>query len=96
MINLKENMKYLVNFQIELNVKDGSKKKFRSTHTILESEIDKSLVDNFDKIKIWFIDYFYNNSIDNFIDVPEINKEYTVNIKVGRITNSVDGKYKTF
>ena len=96
MLNLKENMKYLINFQIELTIKGEKKKNFRTTHTIFESEIEKNLVDNFDKIKSWFTEYFYKNSLDNFIDFSEKNKEYTVNIKVGRITNSINGKYKTF
>ena len=38
-------MKYLVNFQVKLAKKDGKKELYRSTYTILESEIDKSLVD---------------------------------------------------
>ena len=46
MLNFKDNMKYLVNFQIELSFKDGKNQSYRSTHTILENEIDKTLVDN--------------------------------------------------
>ena len=38
MINFKDNMKYLVNFQIEINVNGSKKKKIRTTHTILENE----------------------------------------------------------
>ena len=34
--------------------------------------------------------------MEQFIDVSNINKDYTVHIKVGRITNSINGKYKTF
>jgi hypothetical protein len=96
MINLKDNMKYLVNFQIELIIKNGRKKKFRSTHTILENEVEKNLLQNFDKIKDWFVEYFHKKPLENFIDVPKFNEEYTVQVKVGRITNSINGKYKTF
>ena len=89
-------MKYLVNFQIKLVKKDGKKKLYRSTYTILESEIKKNLADKFDDIRDWFIEYFHNNPLEQFIDVTNINKDYTVHIKVGRITNSINGKYKTF
>ena len=96
MLNLKENMKYLVNFQIELTLNDGKKQNHRSTHTILDSDTKKNFDDNFSMIKDWFLDYFNNSSLDEFIDVSKINKEYTVQVKVGRITNSINGKYKTF
>ena len=88
-------MKYLVNFQIELTT-ISKKIKFRCTHTILERELEKKLLHNFDTIKDWFVGYFNEEPLDNFIDVPKLDKEYTVQMKVGRITNSIDGKYKTF
>ena len=88
-------MKYLINFQIKLVKKDGKKELYRSTYTILESEIKKNLADKFDDIRDWFIEYFHNNPLEQFIDVTNINKDYTVHIKVGRITNSINGKYKT-
>ena len=96
MLNLKVNMKYLVNFQIELTLKNGTKKRFRSTHTILENEIEKNLVDNFDMLRKWFIEYFHKNSLEEFIDDSKFSDEYTAEVKVGRITNSINGKYKTF
>ena len=89
-------MKYLVNFQIELTTIDSKKIKFRCTHTILESEVEKKLLKNFDTMKDCFVEYFREKPLDNFIDVPKLNKLYTVQMKVGRITNSIDGKYKTF
>ena len=96
MLNFKDNMKYLVNFQIELTLDDGKKQNHRSTYTILESETKKNFADNFNLIKDWFINYFDNSPLDKFIDISKINKEYTVHVKVGRITNSINGKYKTF
>ena len=47
-------------------------------------------------IKMWFIQYFSENDLDKFIDVSSIDEIYTANVKIGRITNSIDGKYKTF
>ena len=77
MLNFKDNMKYLVNFQIELTLDDGKKQNHRSTYTILESEIKKNFNDNFNLIKDWFVNYFDNSSLNEFIDVSNINKEYT-------------------
>tara|TARA_B100000029_G_C16882378_1_gene707186 strand:+ start:289 stop:558 length:270 start_codon:yes stop_codon:yes gene_type:complete len=89
-------MKYLVNFQVEITLKEGRKDKVRSTFTIIEKDIEKIPENDFDMIKNWFIKYFHENDLEEFIDVSKINKEYNVKIKVGRITNSIDGKYKTF
>jgi len=47
-------------------------------------------------IKEWFIKYFYNNSLEHFVDVPKGDEKYNVQVKVGRITNAINGKYKTF
>ena len=60
------------------------------------NEIENNLVDNFDMMKEWFIKYFYNNSLENFVDVPKGDEKYNVQVKVGRITNAINGKYKTF
>ena len=96
MLEWKENMKYLVNFQVEITHKHGRKDKVRSTFTIIEKDIEKIPENNFDMIKNWFIKYFDENDLEEFIDVSKINKECDVKIKVGRITNSIDGKYETF
>ena len=68
MLNFKDNMKYLVNFQIELTLDDGKKQNYRSTYTILESETKKNFDDNFNLIKDWFVNYFDNSSLNEFID----------------------------
>ena len=96
MLELKVNMKYLVNFQVEINSENNIKEKIRSTFTILGSDIKKIPENNFDMLKDWFINYFNENDLDKFIDVSKINNEYTINMKIGRITNSINGKYKTF
>ncbi len=96
MLGLKVNMKYLVNFQVEINSENNKKDKVRSTFTVLDADIKKIPENDFDMIKDWFINYFNENDLDKFIDVSKINKEYTVNIKIGRITNAINGQYKTF
>ena len=89
-------MKYLVNFQVEITLKSGKKNRVRSTFTVIEEELKDVTENNFDMIKSWFINYFSKNDLDKFIDASNINESYTTKIKIGRITNSIDGQYKTF
>ena len=89
-------MKYLINFQVEVTLKSGKINKIRSTFTLVEKEIQDILENDFASIKNWFIEYFYKNDLDIFINAAEINEEDTVKLKVGRITNSISGQYKTF
>ena len=89
-------MKYLINFQVEISLKSGQKNKKRSTFTVLESDIGIIAEDDFDLVKTWFLNYFHKTSLDNFIDIIEIDQEYETNIKIGRITNSINGNYKTY
>ena len=89
-------MKYLINFQVEVKFKSGNMKKIRSTFTLVEKEIEGILENDFESLKNWFIEYFYKNDLDEFINATEINEEDTVKLKVGRITNSTSGQYKTF
>ena len=89
-------MKYLINFQVEVTLKSGKMNKIRSTFTLVEKEIQGILENDFASIKNWFIEYFYKNDLDIFINATEVNEEDTVKLKVGRITNSISGQYKTF
>ena len=89
-------MKYLINFQVEISLKSGQKNKIRSTFTILESDIGIIPEDDFDLVKKWFLNYFRKTKLDKFIDITEIDQEYETNIKIGRITNSLNGNYKTY
>ena len=89
-------MKYLINFQVEVTLKSGKMNKIRSTFTLVEKEILDILENDFASIKNWFIEYFYKNDLDKFINATEINEEDTVKLKVGRITNSISGQYETF
>ena len=89
-------MKYLINFQVEVKLKSGKMNKIRSTFTLVEKEIEGILENDFESIKNWFIEYFYKNDLDIFINAAEINEEDAVKLKVGRITNSTSGQYETF
>ena len=89
-------MKYLINFQVEVTLKSGNINKIRSTFSLVEQEIEGVIENNFESIKNWFIEYLHKNDPDKFINAAEINEEDTIKLKVGRITNSTSGQYKTF
>ena len=89
-------MKYLVNFQADIKLSSGKTYNTRSTFTIIEKDIKNIPKNNFEMIKNWFEEYFHKNDLDQFVDASKINESYTVKLKIGRITNSIDGQYKTF
>ena len=96
MLNFKVKMKYLINFQVEIMINSKIANTIRSTYTVLDNEVKNLPSNDFDTIKNWFIKYFEENDLDNFVDISNLEKNYIVNLKVGRITNTLDGKYKTF
>ena len=89
-------MKYLVNFQADIELSSGKTYNTRSTFTIIENDIKNIPKNDFEMIKNWFEEYFHKNDLDRFVDASKINESYTVKLKIGRITNSIDGQYKTF
>jgi len=89
-------MKYLVNFQADIELRSGKTYNKRSTFTIIEKDIKNIPKNNFEMIKKWFEEYFHKSDLDQFVDASKINESYTVKLKIGRITNSIDGQYKTF
>ena len=40
--------------------------------------VEKNLLQIFDKMKDLFVEYFHEKPLENFIDVPKFNEEYTV------------------
>ena len=40
--------------------------------------VEKNLLQIFDKMKDLFVEYFHKKPLENFIDVPKFNEEYTV------------------
>lgn len=89
-------MKYLANFQAEIELGSGKTYNKRSTFTIIENDIKNIPKNNFKMIKNWFEEYFHKNDLDQFVDASKINESYTVKLIISRITNSIDGEYKTF
>lgn len=90
-------MKYMINFQVVVFLKNYKKKLFRTSYTILEEEINYNKLDSFDNINSWFNKFFYTCSLDNFIDTSLFEEEITkVELKVGRITNGLSGEYQTY
>ena len=85
-------MKYLINFQIIITFK----KIFRSTYAIMEKEVKLKKL-RFTKINNWFNNFFNNVPLDTFIDTSSLSGEvYEAKIKIGRITETLSGKYETF
>ena len=90
-------MKYIINFQITLTFEGELKSSLSSTYTIMETEIQKNKLSNFNNIQKWFEKIFSNTPLDTFIDISKFSNKITnKEIKIGRITNSVSGEYKTF
>jgi hypothetical protein len=90
-------MKYMINFQIVVFFKGSKKDLFRTSYTVLEEEINHNKLDSFDAINAWFNQFFHASSLDNFIDTSAFKGEITkVELKVGRITNSLSGEYQTY
>ena len=90
-------MKYMINFQIKVFFKNSNKELFRTSYTVLEEEINHNKLDSFDDINAWFNKFFHACSLDNFIDTSVFEEEITkVELKVGRITNSLSGEYQTY
>ena len=90
-------MKYMINFQIMVFFKGSKKNLFRTSYTILEQEINRHKLDNFDVINAWFNKFFHARSLDDFIDTSAFEEEITkVELKVGRITNGLSGEYQTY
>ena len=90
-------MKYMINFQIVVFFKSSKKDLFRTSYTVLEEEVNNNKLDSFDVIYSWFNKFFHTSSLDSFIDASVFEEEITkVELKVGRITNSLSGEYQTY
>jgi hypothetical protein len=90
-------MKYMINFQITLTFEDKLQSSFRTSYTVIENEIKQYELTSLNRVQKWFAEFFLNSSLDAFIDTSKLkNKVINKKIKIGRITNSLSGEYKTF
>ena len=89
-------MRYIINFQIKVLFDRNSNKIIRSSYTILEKEAIKFDLSNISKVESWFKNLFKEKPLDYFIDEKKITTRTSLNMKIGRITNSLSGEYKTF
>ena len=90
-------MRYLINFQVLVTFADKSETILRSTYTLLEKELGDNDFKSFEDVKDWFDNFFNEMALDNFVNTTKLYKEVSkTELKIGRITDSLSGEYKTF
>ena len=89
-------MRYIVNFQIKVLFDRNANKVVRSSYTILEKEAIKFDLSNISKVESWFKNLFKEKPLDYFIDERKITTRTSLDMKIGRITNSISGKYTKY
>ena len=90
-------MRYIINFQVKITNDQVVDEIVRSSYSILENEVKKNNLSNFINVENWFKNIFKEKPLDYFIDTSKLkNKKGTLDMKIGRITNSSSGEYKTF
>ena len=89
-------MRYIINFQVKIEVNETSNEIIRSSYTISEKDSEKYNLLNITKVEGWFKDFFKQTPLDHFIDTTKILKTSNFDMKIGRITNAISGEYKTF
>ncbi|MAK09253.1 MAG: hypothetical protein CML36_02060 [Rhodobacteraceae bacterium] len=89
-------MRYIINFQIIIVGDKISNDVIRSSYTILEKDSEKYNLTNIKQVEFWFKEHFKEKPLDNFIDTKKISKKTNLDMKIGRITNSISGEYKTY
>ena len=89
-------MRYIINFQVKIKGDGASDEIIRSSYTILEKDSEKYNLLNINKVEDWFKSFFKQTPLDHFIDTAKIMKKTHFEMKIGRITNAISGKYKTF
>ena len=89
-------MRYIINFQIIVVDDKVSNEIIRSSYTILEKDSEKYNLSNITKVESWFKELFKIKPLDHFIDTNKISKKTNLDMKIGRITNSISGEYKTY
>ena len=89
-------MRYVVNFQIKVTDDKTYNEIIRSSYTILEKDSEKYKLSNIKKVENWFKDFFEVTPLDHFIDTANISKAKNLDMKIGRITDSISGEYTKY
>ena len=89
-------MRFIINFQIKIKDDETSNEIIRSSYTILEKDSQKYNLSDITEVEDWFKSYFNKTPLDHFIDTTKLSKSSNFDMKIGRITNAISGKYKTF
>ncbi len=93
-------MRYVINFQVKFYEKPSNiSRKKRATYTITDQEVHDNNLNNIEDVYNWFIIFFNNNPCDLFINNKDIKNVLDLDLfklKIGRITDSKTGDYKTF
>ena len=89
-------MRYIINFQVKIENNETSNEIIRSSYTILEKDSEKYKLSNFKKVENWFKNFYKITPLDHFIDTTNISKEQNLDMKIGRITNSISGEYSKY
>lgn len=89
-------MRYIINFQVKILNPQNNTDVVRSSYTVLEKESEKNNLSNFTKVEGWFNELFNKEPLDYFINTSKLNNNKNYEMKIGRITDSISGKYKTF
>ena len=89
-------MRYIINFQIKLFFEHNNDEIIRSSYTLLDNESKEFSLTNFEEVKDWFKNLFKDKPLEYFIDTSKIKDYCSLDMKIGRITNSISGEYKTY
>ena len=89
-------MRYIINFQIKIKDDGTSNQTIRSSYTISEKDSEKYNLLDIVEVEDWFKNFFKQTPLDHFIDTTKLSKNINFDMKIGRITNAISGKYKTF
>ena len=89
-------MRYIINFQVKILNPQNNTDVIRSSYTVVEKETEKNNLYNFTKVESWFNELFKKEPLDYFINTSKFNNNNNFEMKIGRITDSISGKYKTF
>lgn len=86
----------MINFQIIIPGDKSSNDMIRSSYTLSEKDSKKYNLSNIKKVECWFKNFFKEKPLDHFIDIKKISTKTNFDMKIGRITNSISGEYKTY